>query len=225
MSVFNRISDIVNANVSAILEQAEDPEKLVRLITREMEETLVEVRSSSARYLAEKKTISKKLRLRAQEASAWESKAELAINKGRDDLAKAALHEKNEVDSVITLLQGDLIHLDAAIDKLKSDTSQLETKLQSARARQKALIVRGQTAKSRMKVKRQIHDMSFDEAFSRFDSYERKLDEMEGEIESYDLGQRSLSDEIENLESDEHLTAELEALKSRMNRVSYVAQQ
>ena len=218
MSVFNRITDIVNANINAILEQAEDPEKLVKMITQEMEETLVEVRSSSARFLADKKHIVKKLKAMKREVHGWEAKAELAISRGREDLAKAALRERTRFDSAVTNLEGDLIHVDIAIDKLRGDAQQLETKLEAARVRQKALIIRGQTARSRMKVKRQIHNVSAADAFSRFESYERKLDELEGEIESYDLGNRSLSEQIQDLESDQHLTSELEALKSRMSQ-------
>ncbi len=220
MSVFNRISDIINSNLNTILEQAEDPEKIVRMITQEMEETLVEVRSSTARYLANKKQITQRLRALKREVSNWETKAELAIEKGRDDLAKSALRERSRFDTSVTAVEGDLISVDQAIEKLTGDAAQLESKLQSARVRQKALIVRGQTVKSRMKVKRQIHDVSVDEAFSRFESYERKLDEMEGEIESYDLGTQSLSTQIEDLEKDEFLNHELEALKSRMTHVN-----
>lgn len=218
MTVFSRISEIINANLNSILEQAEDPEKLVRLITQEMEETLVEVRSASARHLADKKQITQSLNAYRRESQVWESKAELAISKGRDDLAKAALKERTRFETAITSVEGDLIHINTSIDKLKSDSEQLEVKLQSARTRQKALIVRGQTAKSRIKVKRQLHDVSFDDAFNRFESYERKLDEMEGEIESFDLGSKSLSAEIHELEHDEHLNVELEALKSRMDQ-------
>jgi phage shock protein A len=220
MSVFNRISDIINSNLNTILEQAEDPEKIVKMITQEMEETLVEVRSSTARFLANKKQMTQKLKAVRREVANWESKAELAISKGRDDLAKSALKEKNRFDDTITSLEGDLIHIDLAIEKLAGDSSQLVSKLQTAKARQKALIIRGQTVKSRMKVKRQIQDVSVDEAFSRFESYERKLDEMEGEIESYDLGTQSLSTQIEDLEKDEFLNNELEALKSRMGKTN-----
>ncbi len=218
MSVFNRISDIINANLNAILEQAEDPEKIVRMITQEMEETLVEVRSASARYLADKKQINHRARMLKREAESWATKAELAVNKGRDDLAKAALREKNRFDTASTATEGDLKQIEIAIEKLASDAVQLESKLQLAKARQKALILRGQTAKSRIKVKRQMNDVSFDEAFGRFDSYERKLDEMEGEIESYNLGNQTLADEIHDLEKDEFLNAELESLKSRIEQ-------
>jgi phage shock protein A len=220
MSVFNRLTDIINSNINAILDQAEDPEKMVRMITQEMEETLVEVRSASARYIADKKQVAKKIQRLRRESRGWEEKAELAVSKGRDDLAKAALKEKSRQDEAVMQLEADLEAIDGAIAKLKSDTTQLEEKLQTARARQKALILRGKTAKSRIKVKRQIHDASYDDAIDRFELYERRLDEMEGEIESYDLANRTLSDEIEDLEKDEQLDEELEALKERMRNVA-----
>lgn len=216
MSVFNRLSDIVNANLNSILEQAEDPEKAVRLITQEMQDTLVEIRSASARHLADRRQLTKQLQDIQDESNNWERKAELAIDKGRDDLAKAALREKGFVDDAETRVQGDLIHIETAIDKLRIDTDSLEDKLRQAKARQKALIVRGQTAQSRMKVKRQLHDVSFDDAVERFDLYERKLDEMEGEVEAFDLGNISLSAEIENLATDQQLDAQLAALKQRL---------
>ncbi|MFT5012677.1 MAG: phage shock protein A [Patiriisocius sp.] len=216
MSVFNRLSDIVNANLNSILEQAEDPEKAVRLITQEMQDTLVEIRSASARHLADRRQLTKQLQDIQDESNNWERKAELAIDKGRDDLAKAALREKGFVDDAETRVQGDLIHIETAIDKLRIDTDSLEDKLRQAKARQKALIVRGQTAQSRMKVKRQLNDVSFDDAVERFDLYERKLDEMEGEVEAFDLGNISLSAEIENLATDQQLDAQLAALKQRL---------
>mgnify|MGYP003628229405 CR=1 FL=1 len=216
MSVFNRLSDIVNANLNTILEQAEDPEKIVRLITQEMQDTLVEIRSASARHLADKRQLNKQLHHIKAESIAWERKAELAIEKGRDDLAKAAIREKRFVDDAETRVQGDLIHIETAIEKLRIDTDSLEEKLRQAKARQKALIVRGQTARSRMKVKRQLNDVSFDDALERFDLYERRLDEMEGEVEAFDLGNLTLSAEIESLEVDQNLDIELASLKQRM---------
>ncbi|HKI74841.1 MAG TPA: phage shock protein PspA [Pseudomonadales bacterium] len=218
MSVFSRLSDIINANLNAILDEAEDPEKMVRMITHEMQETLVEVRSTSARYIADRKHVAKRIESVRREAISWEEKAELAINKGRDDLAKAALKERTRHEEAAVQLGSDLEAIDAAIDKLKFDTEQLEEKLRGARARQKALILRGKTAKSRIKVKRQINNDSYTDALNRFDSYERRIDEMEGEIESYDLGNRTLADEIDDLEDEEHLDAELAALKSRMQK-------
>ncbi len=220
MSVFTRFGDIINANVNALLEQAEDPAKMVRMITQEMEETLVEVRSASARNLADRKQVTAKSNWHMTESETWEQKAELAINRGRDDLAKAALREKSRHDEAIAALVGEAAALDTAIDRLKQDTLALEEKLKAARIRQKTLVMRGNTAKQRIKIKRQIHDVSHDAAFERFEAYERKLDEMEGEIESYDLASRSLSTEIDDLAVNEKMDAELAALKSRVQQQS-----
>jgi phage shock protein A len=222
MSVFSRFSDIANANINSILDQAEDPHKMVRLITQEMQATLVEVRSASVRYIADKKKISERLEFSARESSNWQKKAELAVTKGRDDLAKAALLEKARQDDVVTALSAEVIQVQDAISKLKSDADQLESKLIIARTREKALILRGQTARSRLKVKRQLHDVNCEDALSRFESYERKLDDMEGAVESYDLSSRTLSQEISDLQDDEHLTKELQELKSRIRQTSNV---
>ena len=222
MSVFNRFSDIVNANINSILDQAEDPRKMVRLITQEMQATLVEVRAASVRYIADKKEITERLAFSERESTGWQNKAELAVSKGRDDLAKAALQEKARHDDIVTALNVEVVQVQDAISKLKSDADQLEGKLRLARTREKALILRGQTARSRLKVKRQLHDVNCEDALSRFDSYERKLDDMEGAIESYDLSNRTLSQEINDLQDDEHLTKELQELKSRIRQTSNV---
>lgn len=218
MSVFSRFSDIINSNINAILDQAEDPEKMVRMITQEMEETLVEVRSASARYLADKKEIAGRIGRHRAEAAAWSSKAELAINKGRDDLAKMALKEKATHEEAVSQMESELEAIDSSLEKLRGDTAQLEEKLKGARARQKSLAVRGKTAKQRIKVRRQVHDAKLGDAFDKFDLYERRIDELEGELESYDLAARSLADEIDDLEKDEQLDAQLQALKEKMGK-------
>ena len=218
MSVFSRFTDIINANINSILDPAEDPEKMVVLITREMEETLVEVRSTTAKYIADKKEIRKRINWLEKEDNTWEEKAEFAISKGRDDLAKAALREKRIVSEAAVALEADLVQIDNNLCKLQADTQRLQEKLQEARARQDALVMRGKTASSRLQVKRQLHDANIDDALARFDGYERKLDDLEGQVESYDLGQQTLSDEIASLENGESLDKELAALKSRIQQ-------
>ncbi len=222
MSVFNRFSDIINANITSILDQAEDPRKMVRLITQEMQATLVEVRAASARYIADKKEITERLAYSERESISWQNKAELAVNRSRDDLAKAALQEKARHDDVAVALKTEVVQVQDAISKLKTDADQLQDKLSLARTREKALILRGQTARSRLKVKRQLHDVNCEDALNRFESYERKLDDMEGAIESYDLSNRTLSEEISDLQNDEYLTKELQELKSRIRQTSNV---
>ncbi len=222
MGVFNRFSDIINSNINSILDQAEDPRKMVRLITQETQETLVEVRSVSARYIADRKQLREQIQSSRRESRGWQGKAELAVVKGRDDLAKLALKEKTLHDEAVITMEADLSRIDDAISKLKHDADKLEGQLKLALARQKALILRGQTAKSRLKVKQQLHDVNCDEALSRFEEYERKLDNVEGVIESYDLGSRTLAQEIDDLQDDEHLNRELRALKSRIKNTGTV---
>lgn len=220
MGIFSRFTDIINSNINSILDKAEDPEKMVRLIIQEMEETLVEVRTQSAKLIADKKELNRKVDRLAGEAGDWESKAEIALEKGREDLARAALKEKQNAEEACATVESDLEVIDHNLAKLSDDVALLQQKLADAKARQKALIVRGRTAQSRMGVKRQIHDVNIDEAMSRFDRYERRIDDLEGEVEAYDLGQKSLSDEISELQNDEKVDEELARLKAKMSEGS-----
>ena len=220
MGIFSRFTDIINANINSILDKAEDPEKMDRLIIQEMEETLVEVRTQSAKLIADKKEIARKVEKTRKEVDDWESKAAVALSKEREDLARAALKEKTNAQQESDILASDLEQIDHNLQKLSADIGQLQQKLTDAKTRQKALILRGKTAESRMGVKRQLHQVDIDGAMNRFETYERKLDVMEGEIESYDLGQQSLANEIADLESDEQVDAELAALKARLSGTS-----
>ena len=220
MGIFSRFTDIINSNINSILDKAEDPEKMVRLIIQEMEETLVEVRTQSAKLIADKKELNRKVDRLAGEAGDWESKAEIALEKGREDLARAALKEKQNAEEACATVESDLEVIDHNLAKLSDDIALLQQKLADAKARQKALIVRGRTAQSRMGVKRQIHDVNIDEAMSRFDRYERRIDDLEGEVEAYDLGQKSLSDEISELQNDEKVDEELARLKAKISEGS-----
>jgi phage shock protein A len=218
MSIFSRFTDIINANINSILDKAEDPEKMVRLIIQEMEETLVEVRTQSAKLIADKKELGRRTQRLAREAGEWERKAEIALGKNREDLARAALKEKSDADEAVVTIESDLEMVNMNLEKLSGDIGQLQQKLVDAKTRQKALILRGKTAQSRMGVKRQLHDVNINEAMSKFDRYERRIDDLEGEIEAYDLGQKNLADEIADLESDERVSEELEKLKTRLNQ-------
>jgi phage shock protein A len=216
MGIFSRFTDIINSNITSILDKAEDPEKMVRLIIQEMEETLVEVRTQSAKLIADKKELNRRVERLHREATDWESKAEIALSKGREDLARAALKEKSGAEEANIVLETDLEVIDINLEKLSGDIGLLQQKLGDAKTRQKALIVRGRTAQSRMGVKRQLHDVDIEEAMSRFDRYERRIDDLEGEVEAYDLGKKTLSDEIGELENDEKVDEELARLKAKM---------
>jgi len=217
MGIFSRMSDIVNSNINSLLDSAEDPEKMIRLIIQEMEDTLVEVRSSSARVLADRKTAERKRAQVSQEVNNWEEKAKLAISKGREDLARAALQEKRVIEQELDVVSTELAATDEHIGQLNDEIAQLQQKLSDAKAKQKAMLMRSQTVHSRMAVKRQVHRSELDEAFNKFDKFERRMDNLEGELEAMDLGREGgLAAEIDALREDDSLNEELEALKQSM---------
>jgi phage shock protein A len=219
MGIFSRMSDIINSNINSLLDQAEDPEKMIRLIIQEMEDTLVEVRTSSARVLADRKAAARRVEQLQAEAEGWESKARLAISKGREDLARAALQEKREIEDELTAVESELAATDEHIEHLHEEVGKLQHKLSDAKAKKKALMMRSRTVESRIKVKRHTHREALDDAFSRFEHFERRMDNLESQLDVMDLGRDvapSLAAEINALEEDELLTAELERLKSEV---------
>ena len=215
MGIFSRFSDIVNSNINAILEKAEDPEKIVRLMIQEMEDTLVEVRSAAARAIADRKETNRKLARLETEAADWQQKAELALDKQREDLARAALAEKAVAEKGADSLREQLAHLTEGLDKLNEDVASLEEKLADAKARRQAIVARHNTASKRLEVRKRLHDNRIDDALVKFESFERRMEDIEGHVESYDLGKRNLADEITNLESEEAVEKQLAELKAR----------
>jgi len=195
MGIFSRMTDIINSNINSILDKAEDPEKMVRLIIQEMEETLVEVRSTSARAIADRKELQRKQEWLRRDAGEWERKAEVAIGKGRDDLAKGALIERNKAQEAADLVSQDLRLLEETLEKLNSDVGALQAKIKDAKTRQNAIIMRGQAAQTRLGVRKQLSDHSIDDAMQRFETYERKMDDLEGQVESYEQDAGMISEE------------------------------
>ena len=218
MGIFTRFSDIVNSNINAILDKAEDPEKIVRLMIQEMEDTLVEVRSAAARSIADKKDLNRRIETLERDLSDWDGKAELALRKGREDLAKAALVEKSRVAAAVDALKQDYLAVDEGLAKLNEDISRLESKLDDAKTRQKALLARHKTANSRLAARKQIHDYKIDDAMVRFEQYTRRIDDVEGRIEAYDLGlPKDLNHQFASLEAEESVQKELDELKRRIS--------
>jgi phage shock protein A len=185
----------------------------------EMEDTLDEVRSTAARMIADRKGLERR-RGRLGEAQAeWQKKAELALNKDREDLARAALVEKGKLAEDLKMLDEELVHLDEALAKYEDDIAKLEAKLREAKTKQKVIVARQTTARSRLRFRRQVHDQRIDDALVRFEQMERRLDNVEGEVESYDLGRaKTLGEEIDELVTDGAVEEELAALKSRLGK-------
>ena len=218
MGIFSRFSDIVNSNINSILDKAEDPEKLVRLMIQEMEDTLVEVRSAAARAIADKKGLNRKLAALEGEEKEWQEKAELAVSKNRDDLAKAALAEKSRAAEAVAGLREQYGLIEEGLAKLNDDIARLEVKIADAKNRQKALLMRHRTAGSRLELRKKIHDYKIEDALVRFEQFERKMENMEGRVEAYDLGsQNELYRELNDLENSEAVEEELAALKKKIH--------
>lgn len=220
MSIFSRMADIINSNINALLDKAEDPQKLIQLIIQEMEDTLVEVRSSSVKVLADRKTARRRIQQLHREVDEWENKARLAVSKGREDLARAALYEKQVLEDEITALDGELKALDEHIEHLDKEIEQLQQKLNDAKAKQKTLAMRNKTVESRLKVKTQIHRESIDDAFARYEGLERRMDHLEGQVESMDLGgngESDLNSQFNELMNDEKINDELSRLKKELS--------
>lgn len=218
MGIFSRFQDIVNANLTSILDRAEDPKKMIRLMIQEMEDTLVEVRTSSAKIIADKKELQRRVKALESEAANWLQKTELAISKGREDLAKGALIEKRRAEEAVEAGNAELSFIEEQISLLSDEIGQLQSKLDAARAKQKELIVREQTGRSRLEVRKRTNRETLNNAFDKFEQYEQRLEELEAEVESYDMGKgnHSLSEEIADLAIEDEIEQELAALKSKI---------
>ncbi|MES0874265.1 phage shock protein PspA [Sinimarinibacterium thermocellulolyticum] len=218
MGIFSRLTDVINSNIHAMLDKAEDPEKMVRLIIQEMEDTLVEVRSTAVRSLARKKELQRQITQLDADIQDWERKAELAMSKDREDLARGALTARQRLVDHRAAVEKELSHVHDEIVKLDDDTAKLKAKLADARQRQKSIMLRQQSVSSRLKVKTRINDSKMADAMARMEQYEGKIDRMEAELEAYELGTRSLADEFAQLESDDKVEAELAKLRSKFGK-------
>lgn len=218
MGIFSRFADIVNSNISALLDKAEDPEKMIRLIIQEMEDTLVEVRTNSAKAMADKKELARKVESIEQQLEDWKNKATLALTKQREDLARAALIEKQKLQHVLKGLHTEQTLVEETIEKLTGEIGKLETKITETRAKQQALAIRSQAASHRRDVQRHLHAGRTEEAMAKFEQFSRKVDELEAEADLYaQSGQaRSLEQEFAELQAQDEIEKELNKLKAQM---------
>lgn len=220
MGMFSRINDIVQSNLNAMLDKAEDPEKIIRLIIQEMEETLVEVRTDAARYLADQKTLARHMASAEKDINGWHDKAQLAMNNDKEGLAKAALVEKQKYVAKLSQLEQQQEQLADIIEKIQVDTGRLNSKLNEAKQKQKSLVSRKQTLETRLKVKSVDNSNKIDDAMMRFEHYEQRIDTLEAQVDAYDLTKdngsaTSLAAEFDALEADETIENELAALKKK----------
>jgi phage shock protein A len=218
MGIFSRTRDIIAANVTDLLDKAEDPAKMIRMIILEMEETLVEVRASAARSIADQKEMRRQIGKLERLQDNWVEKAELALSKGRDDLAKAALFEKQKAADMAGQLNAEIAILDEALRASEADIAKLQHKLREARARQNAVMTRMESAQNRSRLRELYAGPKVDDAFSRFDVLERHADLAEGHADALSLGSspKTLEEEISELRNADKVDAELEALKASL---------
>ena len=219
MSIFSRARDIFAANITELLDRSEDPAKMIRMIILEMEETLVEVRASAARSIADGKEMRRALGRLDELQSSWTEKAQLALSKDREDLAKAALIERQKAADMAEGLRAEIGQIDETLKSYEADIAKLQGKLREARARQNAIATRLESAVTRAKAREIMHGGRTEDAFSKFDILERRADFAEGRAEALGMtGPKSLEEEIADLRSSEKVDAELEAMKAALKR-------
>ena len=214
MSIFSRTRDIFAANITEMLDRSEDPAKMIRMVILEMEETLVEVRASAARCIADGKEMRRALARLDELQKSWTEKAELALSKEREDLAKAALIERQKAADMGDGLREEIKVIDDTLKGYETDIAKLQGKLREARARQNAIAARFESALTRAKAREAMHGSRTLDAFAKFEILERRADFAEGRCDA--LGITSLEDEIDQLRASEKIGAELEAMKAAL---------
>ncbi len=219
MGIFTRFRDIVSSNINAMLDKAEDPEKLIKLMIREMEDTLVEIKASCAGVMANSKKVQRELDDGQSQEGYWKEKAELAVNKGRDDLAREALMEKRRYGDRVDGLKKELIGCDSLVEQYQDDIRQLEDKLGTAREKQRILVQRHIHANGKKRAQQEIRRMDTAEAIIKFEELENRIERMEAEADLVNFGRKpTLEGELDTLVLDDQIEKELENLKSSLTR-------
>ena len=217
MGVYTRLSDIINSNLHSLLDKAEDPAKMIRMIIQEMEDTLVEVRSTSVKTIARRKEIEREIKQLDQAIQEWQGKAELALSRERDDLARGALTYKAQLVEKRGLLAEELELVAEQLKKLDNDVRQLNAKLKDAKARQRSLVMRKDHAGTRLKAKQQLDESRLDDAKLRFETFEKRIEGLEAQVEAQELGAgEDLDQAFAELETSDQVEAELAALRNKV---------
>ncbi|MEQ9824353.1 MAG: phage shock protein PspA [Puniceicoccaceae bacterium] len=218
MSIFTRFSDIISSNINSMLDRAEDPEKMIRLMIREMEDTLVEIKASCAGTMAQVTKSNRELGELKEKADRWDERAELAVSRGKEDLAREALMEKRAVQQRITIVEDDICKLQDIIANYKQDISDLEAKLEQARNKHKVLVQRHTRAQKSHQAQSNIRKVNTKTAMMKFDKFEQRIERMEADADLVNYGVKpSIDDSFSALERDEEIEKQLAALKEKKN--------
>ena len=215
MGIFTRFRDIVSSNMNAMLDKAEDPEKMIKMMIREMEDTLVELKASCAGVIAERKKLDRKLEEMNSRLNLWQERAALAVNKGKDDLAREALVEKRRFAELIEVIGSEISDHSTIIEQYQEDIRELEQKLAGAKEKKRVLVQRHKQANGKKRAQNDIRRMDSVETMARFESLERRIDQMEAEAEMVNFGKpQTVDEQFEELRSDDEIESELEKLKA-----------
>ena len=215
MGIFTRFRDIISSNISAMLDKAEDPEKLIKLMIREMEDTLVELKTSCAGVMASMKKIQRQLDEVLSRIKYWEERAALAARKGRDDLAREALLEKRRYGEKAGTLEDELSEHGLLVEQYQEDMGQLEDKLGSAREKQRMLQQRHIHARRKMRAQEDIRRMETSDAIFRFEEFENRIERIEAEADLVNFVRKhTLEGELDSLLVDDDIEKELQRIKS-----------
>lgn len=216
MGIFTRVRDIVNSNINAVLDKAEDPEKLVKHMIREMEDTLIEIKAACAGAMASERKAEREMDTATHQCSRWASRAELAVDRGREELARQALRTKRHYEEEAEVIRQETDKMCSLVDEYKSDIIQIEEKLGTARERQRLLVQRHIHAVHKKRAEREIRRFDSSSAIIRFEEFAQRVDRAEAEAQLVNFGRpKSLDDEFKNMERDESIEEELEALKTK----------
>ena len=219
MGIFSRFRDIISSNLNAMLDKAEDPEKMIKMMIREMEDTLVELKASCAGAMANRTRLDRGLEQCRQRIRNWEAKAQLAIEKGREDLAREALTEKRRFREEVDNLEREEGELAKLVEQYRSDIDQLEEKLETARNKRRLLVQRHVHARKRHQAQANIRQVETSDAFLRFEQFENKIDRLEADADLVNAGRKPpLDDAFKNLEKDEDIEKELAELKNKVSQ-------
>ena len=219
MGIFTRFRDIVSSNINSMLDKAEDPEKMIKLMIREMEDTLIELKSSCANTIANQKKVERMLEDTREREAFWSQKAELAVTKGRDDLARQALMAKRRFTQRVEVVEEELTDLSALVEQYRDDITELENKLKSAREKQRMLVQRHIRAQRKKQAQQEIRRVDSAEVVQKFEEMENHIERMEAEADLVNYGRQSnLEAAFDDLAADDEIEKELSALKSSQSK-------
>jgi phage shock protein A len=217
MGIFSRFKDVIRSQLNAAVARAGNPQKILRLIIQDMEDTVVKVRASSVQTIAERRDLERRILQLRDNVEEWKQKAEIAVVNGRDDLATAALQAKISNLRMIEMLEKQLAVMVASLSRQSEDMEKLQVRLQDAKVRERTIGSLHTTARMRLKLRKRLFDNRLNNALARFEQLESTLNQIEGKVESYDLGQtRSLSENLGQLAIESTVTRELADLKTRL---------